>query len=207
MNKLIGFFSAFYPYKLQLNNNKRIPILRHAMMSNKFDHLLHILGVIMHCPPNQALTAKQLSQALGLSVSYVESLLRELRLKGLITSVRGPGGGYIAGPNFAHASAGDVFQISQGEEQTNATDSKHATPAHQAVAEIDAQLHDIKQSFLDSWAISNLFGQGMPIEFSKPSSKNGLGPAPSLQPIKPDAPNSIFDLARFQNRQALELRA
>jgi Rrf2 family iron-sulfur cluster assembly transcriptional regulator len=176
-------------------------------MNNKFDHLLHLLGVVVHCPPNQTMTAQQLADALGLSISYVESLIKDLRLSGMVSSVRGPGGGYVAGPNLAHANAGDVLGISQGEDKTVKTDLNHATPAHQTVAEIAAQLDHIKHTFLHGYALSNLFNQGRKMEFNQPLNKNGVGPAPYLQTIRPDAPNSIFDLARFHRREMHGARA
>lgn len=42
----------------------------------------------------QQITIKELSGKCDLSVSYLEQIFREFRKAGLVTSVRGPGGGY-----------------------------------------------------------------------------------------------------------------
>ena len=56
---------------------------------------LRIMVRIARCKDEKGLSIRQLSEAEGLSTSYVAKLTRVLRMKGLINSTRGHMGGYI----------------------------------------------------------------------------------------------------------------
>ncbi|WP_336240472.1 RrF2 family transcriptional regulator [Citrobacter werkmanii] len=49
----------------------------------------------MYC--GKPVTIKDLSDSTGLSVSYLEQIFARFRKAGIVTSVRGPGGGYHLG--------------------------------------------------------------------------------------------------------------
>ncbi len=49
-----------------------------------------------------------ISERQGISLSYLEQLFAKLRKRGLVTSVRGPGGGYRLGLNAGEISVGMV---------------------------------------------------------------------------------------------------
>ncbi|RLV58790.1 Fe-S cluster assembly transcriptional regulator IscR [Parashewanella curva] len=49
-----------------------------------------------------------ISERQGISLSYLEQLFAKLRKKGLVASVRGPGGGYRLGQDAAEISVGMV---------------------------------------------------------------------------------------------------
>ena len=174
-------------------------------MRSKFDNSLRLLATVMQYPPNCPVTAKQLSEVLTLSVSYVEALVRDLRSNELITSVRGPGGGYIAGPKLENATAGDVFNICN-EDHSEEVESIQ-NPLHAVVADIGIQLRNLEKTFLNNYRLSNFYDQKFEFSFNNASKSNGLKPVPWLQPFRPEAPNSIFDLARFQSAQSVGVRA
>jgi predicted DNA-binding transcriptional regulator YafY len=56
--------------------------------------LLHCAKILREVKKAKRASADDLADAVGLSVSYVEQLIAPMRLAGLLTSVRGPGGGY-----------------------------------------------------------------------------------------------------------------
>ena len=60
-----------------------------------------------------------ISERQGISLSYLEQLFSRLRKQGLVTSVRGPGGGYRLGKCSAQIAVADV--ISAVDESINAT--------------------------------------------------------------------------------------
>lgn len=51
-----------------------------------------------------------ISERQGISLSYLEQLFARLRKQGLVTSVRGPGGGYRLGHEAISISVGSVIQ-------------------------------------------------------------------------------------------------
>lgn len=60
-----------------------------------------------------------ISERQGISLSYLEQLFSRLRKNGLVSSVRGPGGGYLLGKEAGYISVGAV--ISAVDESVDAT--------------------------------------------------------------------------------------
>ena len=58
----------------------------------------------------EPVTTEEIASGLGLSSSYTESILKELREAGLIRAHRGPGGGYQIRGNPEDISLGDVVK-------------------------------------------------------------------------------------------------
>jgi len=52
----------------------------------------------------------EISMRQGISLSYLEQLFSRLRKQGLVTSSRGPGGGYLLGRSSAEISVSDVIR-------------------------------------------------------------------------------------------------
>jgi Rrf2 family iron-sulfur cluster assembly transcriptional regulator len=55
-------------------------------------------------------TLAEISQCQGISLSYLEPLLSKLRKHGLVTGVRGPGGGYRLAKTADKISIADIIQ-------------------------------------------------------------------------------------------------
>jgi Rrf2 family iron-sulfur cluster assembly transcriptional regulator len=55
-------------------------------------------------------TLAEISQCLGISLSYLEQLFSKLRKHGLVTGVRGPGGGYRLAKTADKISIADIIQ-------------------------------------------------------------------------------------------------
>ncbi|ROR29736.1 Fe-S cluster assembly transcription factor [Inmirania thermothiophila] len=55
------------------------------------------------------ITLAQISRRQGISLSYLEQLFAKLRRRGLVASVRGPGGGYRLARPAAEIAVGDVI--------------------------------------------------------------------------------------------------
>ena len=64
--------------------------------------------------PASPITIKEISYAQGVSVSYLEQILNRLRRAGLISSVKGPGGGYILTRPPAEISIGRILRELEG---------------------------------------------------------------------------------------------
>lgn len=67
-----------------------------------------VLGLALH-KGKGPLTLSELSEEQGISISYLEQLFANLRAKGLVKGVRGPGGGYYLGRSAEDISIGDII--------------------------------------------------------------------------------------------------
>lgn len=67
-----------------------------------------ILDVALHAHTDP-LSLADISIRQGISLSYLEQLFARLRQKGLVTSVRGPGGGYLLGRDASDITVGMVI--------------------------------------------------------------------------------------------------
>ncbi len=56
-----------------------------------------MLDVALHSAQNQPVSLAEISSRQEISLSYLEQLFAKLRKRGLVNSVRGPGGGYKLG--------------------------------------------------------------------------------------------------------------
>jgi len=77
-----------------------------------------MLDVAIHAASGPVPLA-DISERQGISLSYLEQLFSRLRKDGLVTSIRGPGGGYRLGRCSAEITVADV--ISAVDESINAT--------------------------------------------------------------------------------------
>ncbi len=77
-----------------------------------------MLDVAIHASTGPVSLA-DISQRQGISLSYLEQLFSRLRKHGLVTSIRGPGGGYRLGRCSAQIAVSEV--ISAVDESVNAT--------------------------------------------------------------------------------------
>lgn len=59
---------------------------------------------------NSPVTLSDISKKEGISLSYLEQLFISLRKKGLIESVRGPGGGYVLAIPSSKISVADIME-------------------------------------------------------------------------------------------------
>jgi Rrf2 family protein len=60
------------------------------------------------------ITIKEISERQDVSVAYLEQILNTLRKAGIITSVKGPGGGYVLGRNPDNVSIGAILRGLEG---------------------------------------------------------------------------------------------
>lgn len=84
------------------------------MLSRKAVCALHALLVLAEAPPERALTAAAIARARHLPRAFLEQVLVELKHRGLVTSLRGPQGGYrlLRAPGEIHL--GEVIRTIDG---------------------------------------------------------------------------------------------
>lgn len=120
-----------------------------------------MLDVALHASVGPVSLA-DISQRQEISLSYLEQLFARLRKQGLVTSVRGPGGGYLLGKEAAAISVGDV--ISAVNESVDATRCGGATGGCQSgmrclTHTLWTQLSEQIESFLNNVSLAQLVAQ------------------------------------------------
>ena len=85
------------------------------MVSKKALHALNATVYIARNAHQRCVPTQEISSALGVSVSYLEGMLKTLKDHGVLHSFRGPGGGYQIGAALADMSVWDVARIFDAE--------------------------------------------------------------------------------------------
>lgn len=107
----------------------------------------------------------EVSARQGISLSYLEQLFSRLRKKGLVSSSRGPGGGYQLGLEMDQISVADV--ISAVDESVDATrcggkkncTSEHRCLTHDLWEQLSAQIYAFLNNISLAQLVSNCDGR------------------------------------------------
>lgn len=132
-----------------------------------------------------------------ISLSYLEQLFSKLRLHGLVTSIRGPGGGYSLGDRVEGITVADILSaVEDGPSKANQPD---ATSVHDMTQDlwdaVNAKVLNFTQSVTLKSLVVNQLATGAKIE-KTPVPNRGVFMKPAQQSIHPNVPNSVFALAR-----------
>ncbi|MDB5886824.1 MAG: cymR [Polaromonas sp.] len=135
---------------------------------------------------HQPIPARQVAQALSVSLAGLESILRVLREHRLVCSFRGPGGGYQIDSDLKKFTVLDVvrfFEASQPRVGKGSACDDFALDYQEACKKAfnSENLHDL---------VSAASATDSPVAAAKP--RFGLRPLPS--PVSPRGPNSVFQL-------------
>lgn len=109
-------------------------------------------------------TLAGISERQHISLSYLEQLFGKLRVRQLVTSVRGPGGGYCMGRELAEISVADIIRAV--DEVLDATqcsgrancDEKHVCMTHHLWASLTSRMYD----YLGSVSLADLVREQHP---------------------------------------------
>lgn len=131
-----------------------------------------------------------------ISLSYLEQMFSRLRQAGLVTSTRGPGGGYTLGQ---HAEAITVADIIRTVEDA-APAAERSTPpdlAQDLWDSMNARVAEFMRGITLRALVLEQLAKGVQIE-DKPAPTRGVfkKPTPLVQPVRTQAPNSVFALGQ-----------
>ena len=132
-----------------------------------------------------------------ISLSYLEQLFSKLRLQGLVTSIRGPGGGYTLGGRIDGITVADILCAVEDEpSKTKQQDASSVQDMTQGLWDaMNARVLQFTQSVtLKSLVLAQL-ATGVKVE-QKPMPNRGVFKKPAQLHIHPDVPNSVFALGR-----------
>lgn len=150
------------------------------------------------------MTTATLARQLGLSITYVEGLMKRLKRGDLLQAHRGPGGGYRLQRPVEDVSAGDVARCFAQKEAVAPRAELSAKPSAEqlAVNQLSVQFDELAQHLLQAYPMTAIV-EAMD---HPPAAKTTGGFSLHLKDLPkntlPSAPNSVFDLCNFTNLYA-----
>ena len=136
-----------------------------------------------------------------ISLSYLEQLFSKLRLQGLVTSIRGPGGGYSLGGRIDGITVADI--LCAVDDEPSSAKQQDASSVHDLTQDLwdamNAKLLHFTQSVTLKSLVLDQLAMGVKIE-QKPLTNRGVYKRPVQQSIRPNVPNSVFALGRTSLR-------
>ena len=170
------------------------------MISKRASLGLKVIAHIASTPSHRTTTADSLATATGVSLSYIEGILKDARELGLVQATRGPGGGYKLVASLHDLSVWDVIS---GFGFSNAcTHKTQSSPEWLLTNLVSEQAHQFEKEFLQNYPLAQLIPQNAVLSDSKPTKSLAMNFKPLPIRARPAAPNSIFDLSNFLNLQA-----
>jgi Rrf2 family protein len=136
-------------------------------------------------------TTEEIATGLGLSCSYTESILKELREAGLIRAHRGPGGGYQIRGNPEEITLWDVVKHF---EVVHSFDEVYPDDAH-PMKHLESEIQRHLQEVLAEQTLDDVAVPFMPRDARVSSMLGQFRLKPMPAPIMPKAPNSVFQLS------------
>lgn len=137
-----------------------------------------------------------------ISLSYLEQLFSKLRLRGLVTSIRGPGGGYSLGGRMDGITVADI--LCAVDDEPSKTKQKNTTSVQDMTQDLwdtmNAKVLNYTQSVTLRSLVLDQLAMGAKIE-QKPVPTRGVFDRPAQQSIRPNVPNSVFALGRTSRTQ------
>jgi Rrf2 family protein len=170
------------------------------MISKRASLGLKVIAHIASTPSHRTTTADSLATATGVSLSYIEGILKDARELGLVQATRGPGGGYRLVASLSDLSVWDVLS---GFVTPNASTPKaQSSPEWQLTNLVSEQAHQFEQEFLQNYLLIDLLTTLPESDSSKPTKSMAMNFKPLPSAMIPIAPNSVFNLSNFLNLQA-----
>jgi Rrf2 family protein len=161
------------------------------MFSNLIHNAVHALLLVCKYQANGPVTTEFISKRLGLSISYLESLMSQLKKNGFVISYRGPGGGYQIRGNPEDISLWDVVQHF---EELHSFDALYPDGDHPMKA-LESDIQSNMQALLKAQTLSDVAVPFMPTDVRLSSMLGQFRLKPLPAPIMPRAPNSVFQLS------------
>ena len=145
-------------------------------------------------------TLAAISQRQQISLSYLEQLFGKLRRNELVESTRGPGGGYTLARDASQITVAEIIvsvdepiDATQCGGKENCLGEGSRCMTHDLWATLNQRMVDFLTSVTLQKLVDDQLAKGMQVE-DKPSIKRAISALPVSQPIRVNAPNSVFAL-------------
>jgi len=136
-------------------------------------------------------TTTELSPRLGLSISYLENILKPLKDHELVMAMKGPGGGYMI---RGDASLVSIWDIAVVFERTFNGASLSDSDGEVALASYELGLEQIVKDTLSNFTLSDFVDYTSADVKSYVQEMGRFKFKPLPAPFMPKAPNSVFQL-------------
>lgn len=137
-----------------------------------------------------------------ISLSYLEQLFSKLRQRGLVTSIRGPGGGYSLGGHKDAITVADI--LNAVEEESPKVKRQEASSVQNLTQDLwdtmNAKVLNYTQSVTLKSLVIEQLAMGVKIE-QKPLPSRGVFRRPVQLSNLPNVPNSVFALGQTSQTQ------
>jgi len=160
---------------------------------------LQVIMIIASAPVHRAITADSLASATGVSLSYIEGILKDARGLGMFQATRGQGGGYQTVASMRNLSVWDVVECFNP--PTKSSHNVHSSPEWRSTNLIAEQAFKLEKEFLQKFSISHLVPEWIESDLSKQTKSIAMNFKQLPKKMKPFGPNSVFDLSNFLNLQ------
>lgn len=160
---------------------------------------LQVITIIASAPSHRTITADSLASAAGVSLSYIEGILKDARGLGMFQATRGQGGGYQSIASMRNLSIWDVVECFNP--PTKSTHNVHSSPELCLTNLIAEQAFQLEKEFLEKFPISHLVSEWIESDSLEQGKSIAMNFKKLPQKMKPFGPNSVFDLSNFLNLQ------
>ncbi len=136
-------------------------------------------------------TATELSPRLGLSISYLENLLKPLKAHHIVSAMKGPGGGYMILGDISLISIWDIASVFE-----NTLDTADVLEDKGQPASFELDLEQVVKSTLSNFTLADFVDESRDeaaLSFVQTMGRFKFKPMPA--PLMPKAPNSVFQLS------------
>ncbi|MEI7516684.1 MAG: Fe-S cluster assembly transcriptional regulator IscR [Betaproteobacteria bacterium] len=145
-------------------------------------------------------TLAAISQRQQISLSYLEQLFGKLRRNELVESTRGPGGGYTLARKASEITVAEIIvsvdepiDATQCGGKENCLGEGSRCMTHELWATLNQRMVDFLTSVTLQKLVDDQLAKGLLVE-EAPSLKRAISAMPVSQPIRINAPNSVFAL-------------
>ncbi len=145
-------------------------------------------------------TTTELSPRLGLSISYLENLLKPLKARNIVSAMKGPGGGYMILGDTSLISIWDIASVFE-----STLDTGHQAQATQIADTLKAEtqptcfelgLEQVVKNTLSSFTLADFVDESHDEQArSFVQTMGRFKFKPMAAPLMPKAPNSVFQLS------------
>lgn len=134
----------------------------------------------------QPIPAREVAQALSVSLAGLESILRVLREHRLVSSFKGPGGGYQVEGDLKKFTVLDVVKFFEASPPKSSSGS--------ACDDFAVDFHEACKKAFNSENLHDLVSAATSSDLALPVAKPRFAFRPLPSPVCPRGPNSVFQL-------------
>lgn len=159
------------------------------MISKKTINAVDLCVLLANLRDGGYQTSQDLSPRLGLSISYLETILKSLKEAGIVVSMKGPGGGYMIAGDVSLISIWDIASVFEKTLADAAPDSEATV-----FDAYESELEQVVMTTLRSFTLADFvdFSSTAVNAYTEVLGRFKFKPLP--MPFVPKAPNSVFQL-------------